>query len=83
MTTRYTQEHYEDVARLLKGPPTTQGIVHDFADLFATDNPPLCPNCKVSVAGVRTDCSTPEVAHILGGFDRAQFLVACGLESEE
>ena len=91
MTTRYQKSQIEDVAKVLHpyadaslkwgdGEYSTMDeVARDFADLFAADNPPLCPNCKVSVAGARTDCPTPEAAHNIGGFDRAEFLSACGL----
>ena len=93
MTTRYQKSHYEDVAKLLAlhiGPcvprtvtncPTT--LAAEFVGLFAADNPPnsrcwTCGNTK-EAAPIYT---RPDGDHRFGGFDREQFLVACGLESE-
>lgn len=70
---RNTKEHYEDVARLLRRKgidgigerePTRHRIIYAFADLFAADNP----------ACAFLDCTMHQ------GFDREQFLAACGLE---
>ena len=88
MTTRYQKRHYEDVARLLQGPPATQGIIHDFADLFAADNPDSyqCGYCGTDGA---TSVACPGRSLALGhslvhhkGFDRERFLEAYGLGSE-
>ena len=84
MTTRYQNEHYEDVAGLLKrhvGSQTsaaahvfTVDIVKEFADLFAADNP---PNCYVN--GEHNGPCSKENGCLHGGFDRERFLAACGL----
>ena len=57
---RYTEEHYEDVARLLskhdalnrpveradsKGHRPMEAVAKDFADLFAADSPRSCSHC--------------------------------------
>ena len=54
MASKYREQHYEDVAEILSehggyitARVVTDSIVRAFADLFAADNPPLCPNCKV------------------------------------
>ena len=72
---RYSKEHYEDVARILSAEFATQkpanlhgpirNLIYDFADLFAADNPPAC---------IEGQCPSH------GGFDREQFLAACRLE---
>ena len=71
MTTRYQNEHYEDVAILMRealqgiGPSTTphrmhEDLVQQFSVIFEGDHPTFHnPN-----------------------FDRERFLAACGLESE-
>jgi hypothetical protein len=58
-------------------------LVDDFADLFAADNPPStrCWHCGAS-EGTMPPCRYPAQEHNYGGFDREQFLAACGLESE-
>ena len=79
MTTRYRDEHYEGVAKLLHGyRPLTKApvrvIAEAFAIRFAADNPPTCTQPNVNHSN-----------HIClkeGGFDREQFLAACGLEEE-
>ena len=85
---RYTKQHYEDVARILfehSGYTTamvvTDDITHAFADLFAADNPPnsRCWNCGDD-KGTTSICTRPNEGHNYGGFDRDQFLKACGLE---
>ena len=79
---RYTKEHYEDVAGLLRATKEKFGrarveskdiigtLAYSFAILFAADNPPVydCPECAGSED------------RLVGGFDREQFLTACGLE---
>ncbi|KKM83068.1 hypothetical protein LCGC14_1313210 [marine sediment metagenome] len=87
MTTRYQSEHYEDVARLLEGNTLLSdshkinklNLVGAFADLFAADNPRRCTAhvaCPYRYSDGRdNDC------HVYG-FNREQFLAACGLESE-
>ncbi len=77
MTTRYQKRHYEDVAQLLKdhtafAEPAVQDVALAFADLFAADNPLTCSIPD----GHKGECN------VEGGFDREQFLAACGLESE-
>jgi hypothetical protein len=71
---KYQSEHYEDVAKILleHGGYTTAMVVTDdivraFADLFAADNPGgPCPG----------GCGTYR-----SGFNRTDFLTACGLKS--
>ncbi len=85
---RYSKKHYEDVARILghhNGPYADVVVPHltrEFADLFAADNLPSthCWHCG-SNRNVVTDCT--HVKHNYGGFDREQFLAACGLESTQ
>ncbi|KKM75074.1 hypothetical protein LCGC14_1393810 [marine sediment metagenome] len=87
MTTRYQKSQIEDVARILrrryyplhsKALVVWQGLVDEFADLFAADNPPTCIVSILSapIAHERHDCV------LEGGFARERFLAACGLESE-
>ena len=77
---RYSEGHYEDVARTLTdfwadsnnwllylGVP--HKLAEHFADLFATDCPAKCS------VGSHAICLTE-------GFDRAKFLRDCGLEEE-
>ena len=87
MTTRYQKSQIEDVARILaeekhfqetSGRPegmSAAGAVinlqHTFADLFAADNPPMCR------VGSHDGPCTPVCW--LDGFNREQFLAACGL----
>ncbi len=81
MTTRYQSEHYEDVAAILRRrtshPPLThwcwEVIGRDFADLFAADNP---RRCTLPANHEFHNCV------LASGFNRKQFLAACGLESE-
>ncbi|MEE9569451.1 MAG: hypothetical protein V3W37_08700 [Candidatus Binatia bacterium] len=58
---------------------TVKRLAHRFADLFAADNPPTCIEC-----GAHRDETDPEgqcVNHLFAyGFDREQFLEACGLK---
>lgn len=97
---RYTREHYEDVARLLHaarekfsgtgGTGEALGAIrtlaHDFANLFAADNPPTCSKCGVLCATQQAVnyCADDAFAgrnHVWdGGFSRTDFLAACGLE---
>ncbi|KKM24101.1 hypothetical protein LCGC14_1608510 [marine sediment metagenome] len=89
---RYSKEHYEDVARIIVGhngglldtysPANHKCLADDFAELFAADNPPSthCWHCG-SNRNVVTDCT--HVEHNYGGFDREQFLTACGLEPQQ
>ena len=73
---RYSKEHYEDVARILSKDArtveiVTEDIARDFADLFAADNPPTCR------WGSRHHVGPCDLG---GGFNREKFLTACGLE---
>ena len=92
IVSRYSKQHYEDVAKVLKenrawarqmdsthGRAVMASTIGQFADLFAADNPPSthCWHCG-SNRNVVTDCT--HVEHNYGGFDREQFLAACGLE---
>ena len=87
---KFSKEHYEDVARMLfpytaTGPSNEEHygsraarlIAVDFADLFAADHPPSthCWHCG-SNRNVVTDCT--HVEHNYGGFNREEFLTACG-----
>ena len=87
MTTRYQKEHYEDVARVLSYHITAAGmdderermqwlawVAESFIDLFAADNPPACQ----AFHGPGHDSS----CKLTGGFNREQFLIACGLKEE-
>ena len=90
---RFTKEHYEDVARLLnKQPVASVGSLYqavkrmgeDFAGLFAADNPKCCIHCGY-VKGTTGICDSANGQlrdeHTFEyGFDREQFLAACGLE---
>ena len=75
---RYTEEHYEDVARLLDTycGVTVRLIAQDFADLFAADNPRVC---EVGSNHGPDDICGP--ACLRGGFNHAAFLRACGIEA--
>jgi hypothetical protein len=60
-------------------------IVSAFADLFAADNPRRCTYC-IYLEGTTEFCDPANGQHrdahnFEGGFDREQFLAACGLES--
>ena len=79
MTTRYQEKHYEDVARILLEfillshvSPMTSDLVDSFADLFAADNPGACTIPYVY--------HSHHVCQLAGGFNRARFLAACGIE---
>ncbi len=93
MTTRYQKRHYEDVAEILLGqissvPPlnwigriaevetnaTVKRIAYRFVGLFAADNPPIC-----SLPDEHTGDCEYTGGKATTGFDREQFLVACGL----
>lgn len=87
---RYTREHYEDVARILSRERVAQepanrhgpiyNLIYDFTDLFAADNPQACSVCRVpKVDAIRHHDGSH---HFVGGFDREQFLAACGLQEE-
>ena len=90
MTTRYQKSQIEDVALIFatRGMPDivrTQ-LTGDFADLFAADNLGRCTHC-IRLEGTTAHCDSAD-GHLRdehnfqGGFDREQFLIACGLESE-
>lgn len=77
---RYTEEHYKDVAHILKhhcqppySGPLPPHLARDFADLFAADNPPTC-----QVGHHDGPCGA---VCLVGGFDRERFLEACGVEA--
>ena len=88
---RYTKQHYEDVARILRGARATTAatrlsgdeavklIAHDFKEHFIADNPPnsRCWHCGDS-KDVGSICTRPNEGHHFGGFDREQFWKACG-----
>ncbi len=88
---RYTKQQHEDVARILKDQlssaaplnwvghiaevetnATVKRIAYRFADLFAADNPGAC-SCPPGE-------EHPSKCNMRGGFNREQFLAACGLE---
>ena len=85
----YQEKHYEDVARILslrRAPKAggklghilnvgLAGVAVGFADLFAADNPKRCTFHGDHNVGYSEDC-------IITGFDREQFLAACGLKKE-
>ena len=99
MTTRYRQEHYDDVATIVQCHCVrsclcercclVRGMASMFADLFAADNPRICNICRapkgetaLCFGSVLGRASNPPGEHnFQGGFDREQFLAACGLES--
>ena len=76
---KYQDSHYEDVAAILLEhillshvSPMNRDLVNTFADLFAADNPPFCNAIPYPYDHDRHDC-------VEGGFNREQFLAACGL----
>lgn len=86
----YTKQHYEDIAKLIRDswpeavPEDINEVIlfslaNKFADLFATDNPKRCDACGSSM-GTSTQCPYNKDHLFEGGFDREQFLTACGLE---
>ncbi|KKM72049.1 hypothetical protein LCGC14_1424500 [marine sediment metagenome] len=87
---KFTKQHYEDVATLLKKRSPAhpamimvKAVAIDFADLFATDNPACCIHCGY-LEGTTDICDSSDgrirEEHLFeGGFDREQFLAACGL----
>ncbi len=87
MTTRYQKEHYEDVAGLLRAAQEMFGeenevigiLAHSVSILFAADNPRKCRGCGL-VENINN--ALHQGYDWGGGFDREQFLAACGLESE-
>ena len=91
---RYSKRHYEDVAKLLRSERdagldalgNNQGsiaiacVMMGFANLFAADSPVVCVNCADG-EGSTAICTRPNEGHnFTGGFDRARFLLACGIE---
>ena len=97
---RYTKEHYEDVARTIRlerehweGLPNdaqtamAESILthwsNSLADLFAADNPPTCIDCGRPEGRPYGECTTRKTLlkdehRFMGGFNRKQFLAACG-----
>ena len=86
---RYSKEHYEDVARLLNGVIIhaereerfvdvllVELLVEEFADLFAADSPPACRTHGIIGSERKDDCPNDR------GFDRERFLAACELRDE-
>jgi len=83
MSNRYSKQHYEDVAKIIfrleLTPQMIGRVALDFADLFASDNPPAC-HCGATI-GSQHPCNTGSGGHVIaGGFDRERFLASCGLE---
>jgi len=87
---RYTKEHYEDVARVLSYHTTAARVDNErermqwlawvaksFIDLFAADNPPFCRTCDVEHSIFYAGEGLHEYE---GGFNRKWFLAACGLD---
>ncbi|KKL19118.1 hypothetical protein LCGC14_2468650, partial [marine sediment metagenome] len=88
MTTRYQNEHYEDVARTLKAHRgcvmgcakakddswCPPNLAQGFADLFAADNPPFCRTCDTSHSIFHASEGLHD--YDTGGFDRERFLAA-------
>ena len=85
MTTRYQESQIEDVAGIIAAElddhperpnrtPTLRAVARQFADLFAANTPPIMRLCWCS----------PECTDVrqVSGFNRTDFLAACGLESE-
>ncbi len=92
MTTRYQQSQIEDVAEIIHDSThqTLEGYPFNwaerFADLFAADNPKCCIHCGY-VKGTTEICDSADGQlrdeHAFEyGFDREQFLEACGLEGD-
>ncbi len=65
---------------------TIENITYDFETLFAADNPPRCVNCgePATTTGGGSCHYVPQLGehNFEGGFNREEFLTACGLESE-
>ncbi len=91
MSSRYTKQHYEDVATILREAKRietdigrlipSEGYADEFADLFAIDNPLRCIIC--GDVGTRF-CEVPGMEHTFeDGFDREGFFAACGLETAQ
>ena len=96
MTTRYQKSQIEDVARIIENMwlfadahEFILSLANDFADLFAADNPPRCRVCRDALTGGQLERCTirrfgvTEEHRFEGGFNRADFLEACGLEVKE
>lgn len=98
MSGRYTKQQYEDVARILvqrRVPTVGEGlgrirnaaltdVANDFAALFAADNPPTCRHRDILGKSIPLDSIHGEgECEQTGGFNRDQFLEACGLETKE
>ncbi|KKK55252.1 hypothetical protein LCGC14_3076430 [marine sediment metagenome] len=83
---RHSKQIYEDVAEVFHGEATVDNLAHDFADLFAADNPPRCVNCgePATTTGGGSCHYVPQLGehNFEGGFDRERFLAACGLTTE-
>ena len=92
---RYSEKHYEDVARILRlrydyyrryePRLALESTAQAFVILFAADNPLRCRLCRVPDVGAakeipHTDSSEHEFTE---GFDRKKFLEACGLGEGE
>ena len=78
------EKHFQETSGRPEGmiaAGTVINLKHTFADLFAADNPPSthCWRCG-SNRNVVTICIRPNEEHHYGGFNRADFLEACGLE---
>ena len=90
-TRRYQKSQIEDVAEVLATelafqiegwPGPVRNLVYAFADLFAADNPRRCACCGLP-EGTLVGCFSQDKKHAsMDGFNRADFLAACGLESE-
>ena len=65
---------------------TIVAIIQRFANLFAADNPAYCTHCScdgtIECVCITAGGRTYDEHNFEGGFDRKQFLVACGLEPE-
>ena len=62
---------------------TVGNLAEDFADLFAVDNPQRCLSCTSTPDQESGYPCLHPAGHDWGGFNRAKFLSACGLESED
>ena len=75
----------DDRAHQFIGQKTIEGICYSFADLFVADNPPYdyCGHCGIQPP-FHIPCVEREEHSIYHhkGFNRTDFLAACGLESE-
>ncbi|KKL48058.1 hypothetical protein LCGC14_2329330 [marine sediment metagenome] len=89
------EKHFQETSGRPEGMIAAGAVInlkHTFADLFAADNPrsPYCGYCGIvrddrlpcperGVSGVET---RPPHNFLYKGFNREQFLEACGLETE-